>query len=831
MGATRPERNFDHVEPKAVADLLREEQQLMAVMGKHRDQIKDVRAKRDALIEKERPKHEKELEKIDRKIEKEKAKKDQLYDKMQGVSRTSHRDVGERQKLFDHLKMASLDLGPLEREMQKLTAQRRELERRIKGNQTEADRLKQGCEFKSDKAIDHALRNIEQKEAKAREKGHEDVLRQLHREKQKVEGARDRVVAMQEKLLAVKEDKQKLHETDKAIQARTGDYEKTKQKHDELQQKKDKMIPDTTPEETKKEQEDRKALQSEHYDAIQGVKKQLDALHEEKRKILSSRSSAEVKALDEEINQIIAQRDKDGARLDEVKKQVPSHEVPVEDSDAVGALVGKGGATLQELQNDFGVLIDIKRGDGGKATAILIRGGNCQDAGEAVSDIMREAALCKHKEVMEFDPQLTREFIGAGGQHIQRLQTQSGATINLDRDQKTGKTVEGKVTIVGKQENVETAVRLIEEFKENNVRAVVEFSADMAGVIRGPLMKQWQEEYNCRSIRADQDARTIAIQGKAADVERAKGEIDQWLKDSKASKCEIRLGTVPPQVIIGRGGENVRLIQTETKTQINIANGRVQIMGAKDGTAKARQMVEKLIQENTRDEVKIDYKPDMFNFLIRPRPWPAVEGEEPRPPACLLEQIRTECECDTVRAMREVNKVHIRGKTDPVKRATQRLKRALEFKGQTRLPMPIDGSLLRHLAQRGKGRNAIDTLRDVPGMVEILTSAPKDPVQKMELIGSQEGVDTCKAKVEEMLKELGERTVRADIDQAKLRFVIGPGGATIRRIQEEFEVTLNVDNAASQVVIIADTKEKAEEAQEEVKRVVDAGGDTRFSGN
>merc|ERR1712176_863651 len=112
--------------------------------------------------------------------------------------------------------------------------------------------------------------------------------------------------------------------------------------------------------------------------------------------------------------------------------------------------------------------------------------------------------------------------------------------------------------------------------------------------------------------------------GKAAEVSKASAEIDNWLKESKAGKCSIPLGNVPPQVVIGSGGQTVRLIQTETKTQLNINGqlGRVEIVGGKDGVAKARQMIEKLLQENQFEEFSVPFQLDMFNYLIRPRSWP-----------------------------------------------------------------------------------------------------------------------------------------------------------------------------------------------------------------
>lgn len=103
----------------------------------------------------------------------------------------------------------------------------------------------------------------------------------------------------------------------------------------------------------------------------------------------------------------------------------------------------------------------------------------------------------------------------------------------------------------------------------------------------------------------------VVLNGKASAVEAAKVSLIKRLQ----KQAEIELTGIPSEhfkAVIGRGGETLKGIQTETSTNVKIPrdddiSGVIRISGPIDGCNKARAMIQYLSDlEANRDRVKLN---------------------------------------------------------------------------------------------------------------------------------------------------------------------------------------------------------------------------------
>jgi len=139
-------------------------------------------------------------------------------------------------------------------------------------------------------------------------------------------------------------------------------------------------------------------------------------------------------------------------------------------SQHVGMLLGKGGATINAVQKESGALLDMqkKADEGSSVQAVTIRGNaaqvkRAQAALEAV--LMYDA---ESNAVLVVEAAMMPLLIGKGGEEINRIRSLTGAAIDAERDEK-----KPQFKLRGSKEAVEAARAALLESIESNTRVGV----------------------------------------------------------------------------------------------------------------------------------------------------------------------------------------------------------------------------------------------------------------------------------------------------------------------------------------------------------------------
>ena len=137
----------------------------------------------------------------------------------------------------------------------------------------------------------------------------------------------------------------------------------------------------------------------------------------------------------------------DGSRGLEAEFDVDEHtrEVPER---MVGIIIGKGGSNIKRLQQESGATIELRR-DGSRMLSVRGRKAQVEAAIRLLDDLGVE-------QEVPVAPKQIPLIIGRGGATIRQLSADSGATIDVSKE-------DGVVRMRGSQAQVDDAVRRVNE--------------------------------------------------------------------------------------------------------------------------------------------------------------------------------------------------------------------------------------------------------------------------------------------------------------------------------------------------------------------------------
>jgi len=228
----------------------------------------------------------------------------------------------------------------------------------------------------------------------------------------------------------------------------------------------------------------------------------------------------------------------------------------------MGRLIGKGGETVNRLQEESGAKIDINTKD----QPGMVRINGADDAIAAAKSLIAEIldrgqedgrpqggqssrGPQRLEEAMDVPPSMVGRIIGKGGETIMQLQQDSGAKIDVPKDQP------GKVFLSGSRDTIERARHLI-------------------------------------SILMNQS------EGQGRDTDR-RGHDGPGSRQSASIEEIMEVPTTMVGRIIGKGGETVMLLQQQSGCKIQVKKeepGVVRLNGTREVIAQARRLISDIIE-------------------------------------------------------------------------------------------------------------------------------------------------------------------------------------------------------------------------------------------
>jgi len=280
--------------------------------------------------------------------------------------------------------------------------------------------------------------------------------------------------------------------------------------------------------------------------------------------------------------------------VDSVDEEPGDTSVRISAGDNPLIFIGKGGATIQNLEETTGAKFDIDR-----LTNVLTITGpeDCVQDGlaeaQAILAMEAERKANEAEERVTWGPGAIKAVIGRGGANIRATQEATGVRIDADVDA-------GTLVIVGPADKVSTALTMCHNAAFGEVQDVMELgSRNAVNLVYGPSFQTIQSLQDSTGCKLDitRGSTTLKLAGSSEAVAEASAQIRALLEANRGFEMTIENSKVG--AVYGKGGETLRSIQDRTGTQIDVSRGpthaTVSVMGTTDASTRARNMLQRAI--------------------------------------------------------------------------------------------------------------------------------------------------------------------------------------------------------------------------------------------
>ena len=707
----------------------------------------------------------------------------------------------------DDLEILAFELGPIDAEISEIFTKIDDSEYNLKRLESEQAAKTFSLPFKKLADADQEISRIDEQIEEARKGGNPNptLINGLARQKAAAEKGRRDVQSSYELDERILKERSRVDGLRKDLEA------KRNAKADIIKQR----------EELKEALADSKSLNPK-FDAVRKelseIKAAMDKIQAE-RKARAVKPANPLKSVIQDVNdrltEVRVRRDETIKKLDKVNQQFGEfrHDLSY-NVEHRKALIGKNGATMDGLMQDFGVALYLDGPNKNKGElSVFGPKENAEAALEAIKQILEEAASSNLQEVVDFDPNQTKSFIGLKGANVDRMQSASGARIKLDGD---------KITLSGTSQAIESAKELIREFKDNAASDQIRFDKAITDIVigkGGSVVRRIERESGVKNIRVNRDLGLIVFSGHKDSVAVAKGLYEDLIQTMTKNTITLPANDKVIRLVVGPQGKTVREIEDASGASVTAQsrgpNHSIVIRGTKEQVEQARLLVEDVA---FREETKIPFDPAMYTYLTtRPREEADGEGQgvERLSP---LEAIREQFDCDQVSAIRGESKIVIRGRAAAVAEAKALTLQVLKKNMPPSSSVAYPAVLFPYLT-KGDGKQRLDAIRDAHS-----TAVLAIDVDKLNKIVAVVGHPTSTFASLEPAR--GEVAALVDsypvavltVPASRIGTIIGPKGKTINAIQEETGTLINVDKDEGSVVVFSSTGDK-ESVQKAIEQI------------
>ena len=544
---------------------------------------------------------------------------------------------------------------------------------------------------------------------------------------------------------------------------------------------------------------------------LEGVKKQLDdAISKRKTERPVNTAIDNISHLQTDLRK---RREAIESRLGEIRKQLQYHHIRIDPTQR-SELIGRSGATLAQLQVDFGVAINL---DASKETGDVFFLGAQEDVlacADAIREILVVAQKNNQKSTIAFDSTLKRAFIGHGGSNIEKIQAASGANIKL---------LDSEIVLTGTVESIATAKALIDEFVFSNARGELAFDPALMDMVigrGGATIRRIEKDSGATRVNVIREEHKIVFTGNQDTVVKAKALYEEFIIGLTKNVFTLKADDRMIRTVIGKGGKTVQEIQEQSGALVSTTgNDTITIRGSAEAVALARKLIEDV---GRRDEIKVPIEGSMYAFLTtRPLVTEApatnddgieVQGQQ-QEHSSPLESIKEATKCDQVVALRSESVVVLRGRRECVSQAKQILQKMLIQNRPHVVNVPFHDVYVATLTKRdGRDRACVlDRLRAKhPGVLSIDVNRSA-PVRTVEITGTTDAVQAAADELQQLLLQYDKTTRKIQIYASKVPQLIGRQGKTITDLQKAHKADIVIDKSTGEVALFLGASHAADD--------------------
>ncbi|KAG8302743.1 hypothetical protein J6590_025018 [Homalodisca vitripennis] len=450
-------------------------------------------------------------------------------------------------------------------------------------------------------------------------------------------------------------------------------------------------------------------------------------------------------------------------------------------------VIGKGGANIRKIREETNTQIDLPA-EGDKSDNIIITGKkeNVEEARERILKIQNEQANIVSEEV-SIPPKFYNSIIGAGGKLVKHIMDECGG-VQIKFPSSDSKS--DKVQIRGPQEDVDRAkqqlLELANEREQNSftaeVRAKPQHHKYLIGK-SGATIKKLRETTGCRIIfpsASDENQELITIIGKQEGVQKAKAELEAYIKDiDNVVEDDMQVDPKYHRHFVSRRGEILQRISEEcggvsiSFPRAGVQSDRVVLKGAHECIQTAKQKIQEIV-EDLESMVTIDCViPQKFHRTIMGQRGAKVQDitykfdVQIKFPERNFQEDYTQSneyydgehaaengennlmngDANPVPSIKACDIIRITGKPENCEAAKQALINNVPITIQVDVPFDYHRSII---GQKGQ------SIRELSDRFDVHIEVPNsdDHLDYIKITGTNEAVESAKIAVEERIKEI-----------------------------------------------------------------------------
>ncbi|XP_017146671.1 vigilin [Drosophila miranda] len=479
-------------------------------------------------------------------------------------------------------------------------------------------------------------------------------------------------------------------------------------------------------------------------------------------------------------------------------------------------ILGKGGQRLRDLERLTSTRINIPS-QGDESEFITIAG--TKEGIEKAEQEIRQLSAEQYKKSSDRTtiPKIYHPFIvGPYNENLNKLQEETGAKINVPPQQ----VQKDEIIISGEKDAVAAAKAKVEaiykEMEKKCSTVSVEVAKPQHRYVIGPKGSTIAEILQLTGVSVemppnDSTLETITLRGPQVALGNALTVVYQ--KANSVKSVEINAPHWIHKYVIGRKGANMKQLEEDCpNVNVNCLEDKIKLEGDPENVDKAISYLTEIIrnyEENFTYEV-MTVNPSYYKHII------GKAGSN-------VNRLKDELKVNINIEEREgQNNIRIEGPKEGVRLAQLELQEKIDkLENEKSKDVIIDRRLHRSII--GAKGEKIREVKDRYRQVTITIPTPQENTDIVKLRGPKEDVDKCHKDLMKLVKEIQESShiIEVPIFKQFHKFVIGKGGANIKKIRDETQtkIDLPAEGDTNEVIVITGKKENVLEAKERIQKI------------
>ena len=415
-------------------------------------------------------------------------------------------------------------------------------------------------------------------------------------------------------------------------------------------------------------------------------------------------------------------------------------------------------------------------------------------------------------------PKIYHPFIvGAYNENLNAMINETGARINVPPPS----VMQDEITIAGEKDGVLAAKAKIEaihkDMEKRCTTVSVEVPKSQHKYVIGPRGSTIAEILQQTGISvemppSDSPTGTITLRGPHEKLGNALSKVCE--KANSVCTTDVEAPSWIHKYIIGRKGANIKEITKDfPKVHIEFTEkeNKIKMEGPPEEVEKAKEQIEmkakELIAQLIFEEINVD--PRFYKHII---------GKSGANVNRLKEETGVQINID------ESGLIRLEGNHAEVQKVKQELEEMVfKLENEKEKDIIIDQRHYRNII--GAKGDKIREIREQFNQVQINFPGAGDKRDVVKIRGPKEDVDKCHKYLVKLVKELCDKSYQVDVPIFKKfhKFIIGKGGANIRKIREETQtkIDLPAEGDKNDVITITGKRENVEEARDKIRKIQD----------